>query len=209
MKNYYEILEVSENASQEVIEKAYKALAKKYHPDVQSPEKIKWAEEKFKEISEAYEVLSNEDNKSQYDLEFENSKQLENSNDNYNDNYEELLSQNEELEREVHNLKSIQKKHTQSNNIIDERESDEAFNDAINKAYHDAYIQRLKDYGYRIKYKKSLKTRFKNFISLILTLIIIFVILYILWHIPSVKAYFVNFYNNNNVLQFFGKILFK
>lgn len=40
MKNYYEILEVNENASKEVIDKAYKVLAKKYHPDLQE-EKIK------------------------------------------------------------------------------------------------------------------------------------------------------------------------
>ena len=38
MKNYYEILEVSQNASPEVIEKAYKALVKKYHPDLQTKE---------------------------------------------------------------------------------------------------------------------------------------------------------------------------
>ena len=36
MKNYYEILQVNENASQEIIEKAYKVLAKKYHPDLQN-----------------------------------------------------------------------------------------------------------------------------------------------------------------------------
>lgn len=39
MKNYYEILEVNENASKEVIDKAYKVLAKKYHPDLQEEKK--------------------------------------------------------------------------------------------------------------------------------------------------------------------------
>ena len=58
MKNYYEILEVSENASPEIIEKSYKILAKKYHPDTQSPSRMAWAEDRFKEISEAYQVLS-------------------------------------------------------------------------------------------------------------------------------------------------------
>ena len=58
MKNYYEILEVDKNASQEVIEKAYKALAKKYHPDLQQGQAKHESAEKMKIINEAYEVLS-------------------------------------------------------------------------------------------------------------------------------------------------------
>ena len=69
MKNYYELLEVSENASPEVIEKAYKTLVKKYHPDLQPENKKKEAENKIKEINEAYEILSNSVKKSNYDNE--------------------------------------------------------------------------------------------------------------------------------------------
>ena len=58
-KNYYKILEVDFNASPEVIEKAYKTLAKKYHPDLQEENQKVIAGEKLKEINEAYEVLSN------------------------------------------------------------------------------------------------------------------------------------------------------
>ena len=47
MKNYYEILEVDQKASKEVIEKAYKVLAKKYHPDLQEEKNKKRAEEKI------------------------------------------------------------------------------------------------------------------------------------------------------------------
>jgi DnaJ-class molecular chaperone with C-terminal Zn finger domain len=54
-KDYYEILGVSRNATQEEIKEAYRKLALKYHPDVN---KSKEAEEKFKEITEAYAVLS-------------------------------------------------------------------------------------------------------------------------------------------------------
>ena len=60
MKNYYEILEVDRNASKEIIEKAYKTLAKKYHPDVQEQNLKNIAEEKMKLINEAYSVLSDE-----------------------------------------------------------------------------------------------------------------------------------------------------
>jgi len=64
-KDYYEILGVSRQASQEDIKKAYRKLAMKYHPDRNPNDKQ--AEEKFKEISEAYEVLSDEQKRKQYD----------------------------------------------------------------------------------------------------------------------------------------------
>ena len=63
-KSLYETLEVSESASSDEIKKAYRKLARKYHPDVN---KEKDAEEKFKEINAAYEVLSDPQKKQQYD----------------------------------------------------------------------------------------------------------------------------------------------
>ena len=64
-KSLYETLNVSENASSAEIKKAYRTLAKKYHPDMNKDPK---AEEKFKEINAAYEVLGDEQKKSQYDM---------------------------------------------------------------------------------------------------------------------------------------------
>ena len=69
MKDYYKILEVNPSASQDVIAKVYKILVKKYHPDLQEPNNIKQAEEKMKEISEAYEKLSDEQKRKEYDEE--------------------------------------------------------------------------------------------------------------------------------------------
>jgi len=63
-KDYYSTLGVSRNAGAEEIKKAYKELAKKYHPDLN---KSKGSEEKFKEINEAYRVLGDEKNRQQYD----------------------------------------------------------------------------------------------------------------------------------------------
>ena len=71
MKDYYGILEVNEKASQEIIEKAYRTLVKKYHPDLYSSiEKIE-AEKKLKDINEAYNILSDNFLRSQYDLELQ------------------------------------------------------------------------------------------------------------------------------------------
>jgi len=64
-KDYYEILGVSKDDSQDAIKKAYRKLARKYHPDVNPGDKV--AEEKFKEISEAYEVLGDPEKRKQYD----------------------------------------------------------------------------------------------------------------------------------------------
>ena len=63
-KSLYETLEINENASADEIKKAYRKLARKYHPDVN---KDPQAEDKFKEINAAYEVLSNPEKKQQYD----------------------------------------------------------------------------------------------------------------------------------------------
>lgn len=66
-KDYYEILGVDKNSTKENIKKAYKKLALKYHPDRASEEKKKEYEEKFKEISEAYAVLTEDTKRKQYD----------------------------------------------------------------------------------------------------------------------------------------------
>lgn len=65
-RDYYEILEIDRSADADAIKKAYRKLAKKYHPDVSTEEK-EVAEAKFKEISEAYEVLSDPEKRQLYD----------------------------------------------------------------------------------------------------------------------------------------------
>ncbi len=63
-KNYYDILGVSRNASKEEIHRAYRKLARKFHPDIN---KEAGAEDKFKEINEAHEVLKDPEKRKRYD----------------------------------------------------------------------------------------------------------------------------------------------
>ena len=63
-KDYYEVLGVDKNASEAEIKSAFRRLAKQYHPDVCKEAN---AEEKFKEVQEAYSVLSDEQKRKQYD----------------------------------------------------------------------------------------------------------------------------------------------
>ena len=65
-RDYYEVLGLKKSASKDDIKKAYRKLARKYHPDVNPGDKK--AEERFKEISEAYEVLSDPEKRKKYDL---------------------------------------------------------------------------------------------------------------------------------------------
>ncbi|MDP2855870.1 MAG: DnaJ domain-containing protein, partial [bacterium] len=61
-KDYYKILGVNKNASEEEIKKAYRKMAHQYHPD-----KAGGSGDKFKEVNEAYQVLSNKEKRQQYD----------------------------------------------------------------------------------------------------------------------------------------------
>ena len=205
-KNYYEILEIDKNASQEIIEKAYKVLVKKYHPDLQtSPEmKLKY-ESKIKEINESYETLSDNSKKEIYD------NSLKNSENDFNNLYQENIN----LKNELNNLKNNSYKNTTSNfkndnynnlNNISENNINnnyknnnlkDYFQNTLKKAYHDAYIDDMKNKGYKIKYKKTCDDYLRSFISLFITIGIIILVL----QIPFVKNYFYNLYINNPIIH--------
>lgn len=225
-KNYYDILQINQNASPEIIEKAYKTLAKKYHPDLQEENNKREAEEILKEINEAYEILSNPDKKALYDQNLKNETISQ-------EDYEKMYVQNEKLKEELNYLKNNTSNDTTSSNInlnsfntsttenpkaninqenfdaIKKEEQEleykrgqlqyqEQMEQARQKAYHDAYIQDLKNRGYRIRYKKSLKDYIKGIISII----IVIIILILLWHIPFIQKFFINLYENNQAIHY-------
>ena len=225
-KNYYDILEINKNASPEIIEKAYKTLVKKYHPDLQENNLKNKYEEKIKLINEAYEILSNPEKRKNYDLNLK-------SNEITEDEYNILYNENINLKNEINNLKNINNNINKnivnnSNNIINQKNNtfnnngqqnnnyyknqnninediyNKKINDAINKAYYDAYIQDLKNRGYKISYKKT----WKDLLALLITIILFIIIGFILWHIPVTKNYLINLYNENPILQFFVNLIF-
>ena len=229
-KNYYDILQINQNASLEIIEKAYKTLAKKYHPDLQEENNKKEAEEILKEINEAYEILSNPDKKAIYDQNLKNETISQ-------EDYDKIYYQNEELKAELNNLKNNISNTTTSSNInlssfnnslnknsqpnqedierIKKEEQElefkkqqlqyqEQMEQARQKAYHDAYIQDLKNLGYIIKYKKS----FKDYIKGAISIIAVIIVLILLCHLPFIQNFFINLYENNQAIHYVVDIFF-
>ena len=184
-KNYYEILEVDKKASNEIIEKAYKTLAKKYHPDLQSNEIQKEYEEKMKLINEAYSVLSDDYKKSTYD------EQLQNNIVSIDD-YKKVLQENAALKQEIQRLTGEQTQQTYNN-----MQYQEQVNRAVNQAYQDAYVQDMKNRGYKIKYKHT----FKQYRNLIISIAVVILIFILIWQIPFVKKFLVGIYEENIVIK--------
>ena len=153
-KNYYDILEINKNASPEIVEKAYKTLVRKYHPDLQEQDKKEEFEEKLKIINEAYETLSDPQKREAYNAEIDYQENIEKQNNiQYNSN--NINNKNySNYQNNVNNQNTIDYEKEQK---LYEREFNNKINEAINKAYHDAYIQDLKNRGYKIRYKKSIK----------------------------------------------------
>ena len=116
MKNYYELLEVNPKASKEIIEKAYKVLIKQCHPDGYIGEEKVFAEEKTRELNEAYHILSDDFLRSQYDLELQKQENNQKSNrfqnnintrQTYNNKQEEQQYQEPQQEIKQHKVGSF------------------------------------------------------------------------------------------------------
>lgn len=216
-KDYYSILQINRNASPEIIEKAYKTLVKKYHPDLQqSEESKKEAEEVLKNINEAYEVLSDKDKKQKYDSTlYDNTISKE--------DFNKLYEQNQILKNKINNLQNNYNINHLSNSNIDKQnisyekkskkdyslkekkqalELKKQIEQAKRQAYYDAYIQDLKNRGYTIKYKKT----FKDYIRYFITIVVIILVFFILWQIPFIHDYITDLFESNELLKFIKEI---
>lgn len=191
MKNYYEILEVDKNASQEVIEKAYKALAKKYHPDLQQGIQKQEYAEKMKNINEAYDVLSNDFKREQYNQKL---KKIQDENQTISkEEQERIIRENYILRQQLNKIDQKKQQQDEGSILNMSRILEQQIRTAQRQAYQDAYIQDMKKRGYKIKYKHD----FKYYLKLISLIAIIIFILFIIYHIPIVKNFFNNLYEEN------------
>ena len=204
MKNYYEILEVNEKASPEIIDKVYKVLVKKYHPDLQTDEKKDEAEQKIKLINEAYDVLSDKNKRELYD------KELQNNFIDINE-YNLIINENIKLKNELNNIKSkinnynnSANNNTYSNytNYYSNPQTKNYYNGVNNQNYN--YTKNTSNqtnntnYTYRPNnnyntnyYNKisdfNILDKLKNFIKNIIAIFITFLIIFIIFQIPFFK----------------------
>ncbi len=161
MKDYYKILEVNKDASPEIIAKVYKILAKKYHPDLQDDNiKKELYEEKFKEISEAYEILSNEEKRKEYDSQLN---LTEEQNSVSLGDYNALRNYCVQLENELNQYRNIYNQYNQNSYSPSQNYSN---SNNINR---------------NVKPKKSFKEIWKDIVSIGMTVIIIYILLKLLW----------------------------
>lgn len=208
-KTLYEILEVSENASPEIIEKAYKTLAKKYHPDLQEESNKKSSEIIMKKINEAYEVLGDEEKRNNYDIELENIRNSENINNQntqnyngYNNTYNNVQYQNnnfgDNTARSNINY-DYEKERLKYERKLQEEEIKQRkkMQDDLNKEYENAYENYLRSLGYKIKHRWT-KESVRDLFIVIGIVIIVFVIL---WFIPPTHNWMVDFYENNVIIK--------
>ena len=222
-QNYYEILEVNKNASPEIIEKAYKTLVKKYHPDLQQDENKNKYEEKIKKINEAYDILSDPEKRKKYDL---NLKNTEISINDYNSLYQENINLKNNLnilKEKLNYLNNIQNNYEKNNlnynnlennkNNINQEYSDNYYTENFNNSnsknnenYSENNNINYNDINYTNYFSNflvNIKNKLKDLFAFFITILIIIFILFILWHIPFTKNYLIKLYNENSILQFF------
>ena len=138
-KSYYDILEINKNASPEILEKAYKTLIKKYHPDLKENKLKPIYEEKIKKINEAYEILSDPNKRKNYDL---TQKNKEISIEDYNILYNENIN----LKRELNTIKNNYNITYNENNYINNfKNFNSRTSDSINKTYYNEYAKNSKN----------------------------------------------------------------
>lgn len=207
MKNLYEILQVSENASNEIIEKAYKVLAKKYHPDLQPQETKEKAEQKMKQINEAYEILSNEAKRKQYDekLNLEKQEEERKKQETYYNKMHQIYKN--QTNQDYEELKVNQKGETENNGYRTqeeikaqrkmEQEIQKNMQDQYEQKYQQAYEDYLRSLGYKIKYKWTWK-KYKEFL---ITIFIFVTICAILWLFPPTNKLIIQFYESNDIIK--------
>ena len=206
MINYYEVLEVSEKASKEVIEKAYKALAKKYHPDL-NPDNKKEAELKMKELNEAYEVLIDDDKRANFDSVLAKKREIEKRIEAYSKNSSENsnVENNNTSINNDHNVISYSNSYytdQDDNFFVNTRNMDnktkKKLQEKLQERYLEAYDAYFRERGYKLKYRWT----FKRVMQVALVIIVSIIVFTILFFIPPIHEFCMDLYENNFVIKF-------
>lgn len=209
MSNLYEILEVSEKASKEVIDKAYHVLAKKYHPDLQEGNKKKSAEKKMQQINEAYEIIGNEEKRKAYDEELkfkrEEERRIEEQNrieeiENIRRHLEENINnQNAQSYVQNQNEETLRQEEIKRHRNIERQEYDnmQKLQDEMRRTYANAYNDYLRSLGYKIKKPWT----FKRVLELLKVIGILIIIIAAIWFFPPTNKLIVKFYEENAIVN--------
>lgn len=198
MKTLYEILEVSENASNEVIEKAYKVLVKKYHPDLQSPENKEEAETKIKEINEAYEILTNEQKKKEYDESLERKRKIDREHNNDTAvHHNESINTQQVQNNSYNKAYDMQRRRYEEELRKQQEKARKQMEQNMQEQYENAYYSYLRSLGYKIKERWTWQKTKK----LLIVLLILIGIIIILWFFPPTHKWLVQFYKDNKIVK--------
>lgn len=200
MSNLYEMLEVSEKASKEVIDKAYHVLVKKYHPDLQQGEEKQKAEEKMKQINKAYEILSNEEKRKEYDISLEEQRKQEKIVEEQKRKQQINEYEQEKMQEELENQTYYRNEDQSINRNTDENnnyQNAKKIQKEINRAYANAYNNYLRSLGYKVKEPWT----FKRFLELLKVLAILTIIILIIWFFPPTHKLLIDFYENNFIIK--------
>lgn len=194
MKTYYDILEVSRYASDDVIKRAHKVLIKKYHPDLQPPDKKKEAEAHIKKINEAYAVLTDPVKKEKYDriaFKDEDVKRKEKKTINQQTNKTGLddegyvkYDKQAEVQREV-DLANEKLQQEVDKRVYEAQERINQQEYKIKKQMQDQYIKRLRNMGYDVKIERPFSWR--EFITKVLIFLSLAIILIAIYKIPFIN----------------------
>ena len=196
MKNYYKILQVDKDASPEIIKVAYKLLVKKNHPDLKEGSEKQIAEENIKEINEAYDVLSNPEEKAKYDQNLINEFISQ-------EKYNEIINENMNLKKELNYFNNLYNKNNyakrQYSNMYDNTWA-KNYTQTNSQNNYNANSNNINKNNYKTDSKEKLKT----FIAIILTFLIIFAI----FNIPFIKEYLLDFLGSGYLIFFIAIIVF-
>lgn len=207
MKDYYEILQVNEKASIEIIEKAYKTLAKKYHPDLQTDEnKRKFAEEKLKNLNEAYKVLSDDFLREQYDEElqiermknFKKQMRYQNDNIRFQDTKTHVNTNNFENNNNARN-ENIKNRDYETQEKYKKTKNDVGTFSSMTNLVKEIIANRPKT-GEKRKITK------KDVFAVGLTILIVLIIGIILWFIPFTNSWMRELIFENPLFSWIGKL---